>query len=116
MEARQPVVLKGVTFETGRSALRPDSYTILDMVATSLINNPDIDVEISGHTDNTGSAATNLRLSQARADAVRAYLATKGVVPGRMVAKGYGPEQPVAPNTTPAGRAQNRRVELRRTN
>jgi len=116
IEARQPVVLKGVTFETGRSALRPDSYTILDMVATSLINNPDIDVEISGHTDNTGSAATNLRLSQARADAVRAYLATKGVVPGRMVAKGYGPEQPVAPNTTPAGRAQNRRVELRRTN
>ena len=115
-EARQPVVLRGVTFETGRSALRPDSYTILDMVAISLVNNPDINVEISGHTDNTGSAATNLRLSQARADAVRAYLASKGVAPERMVAKGYGPEQPVAPNTTPAGRAQNRRVELRRTN
>jgi outer membrane protein OmpA-like peptidoglycan-associated protein len=116
IEARQPVVLKGVTFETGRSALRTDSYTILDMVATSLINNPDINVEISGHTDNTGSAATNLRLSQARADAVRAYLATKGVAPERMVAKGYGPQQAVAPNTTPAGRALNRRVELRRTN
>jgi outer membrane protein OmpA-like peptidoglycan-associated protein len=115
-EARQPVVLRGVTFEPGRSALRPDSYTILDMVATSLINNADINVEISGHTDNTGSAATNLRLSQARANAVRAYLATKGVGPERMVAKGYGPEQPVAPNATPAGRAQNRRVELRRTN
>jgi outer membrane protein OmpA-like peptidoglycan-associated protein len=115
-EARQPVVLRGVTFEPGRSALRPDSYTILDMVATSLINNPDINVEISGHTDNTGSAATNLRLSHARANAVRAYLASKGVAPERMVAKGYGPEQPVAPNSTPAGRAQNRRVELRRTN
>ena len=115
-EARQPVVLRGVTFETGRSALRPDSYTILDMVATSLVNNPDINVEIGGYTDNTGSAATNLRLSQARADAVRAYLATKGVAPERMVAKGYGPAQPVAPNTTTAGRAQNRRVELRRTN
>jgi outer membrane protein OmpA-like peptidoglycan-associated protein len=115
-EARQPVVLKGVTFETGRSKLRPDSYTILDLVATSLVNNPDINVEIAGYTDNTGSVATNLRLSQARADAVRAYLAAKGVTPGRMVAMGYGPESPIATNATPDGRAQNRRVELRRTN
>src|SRR2546425_693947 len=115
-EARTPVVLRGVTFETGRSALKPDSYTILDIVAASLVANPDIKIEIAGHTDNTGSVATNTRLSQARADAVRAYLASKGVAPGRMVAKGYGPSQPVAPNTTPAGRAQNRRVELRQTN
>ena len=115
-EARTPVVLRGVTFETGRSALKPDSYTILDIVAASLVANPGIKIEISGHTDNTGSAATNTRLSQARADAVRAYLATKGVAPERMVAKGYGPSQPVAPNTTAAGRAQNRRVELRQTN
>ena len=114
-EARTPLVLRGVTFETGRSALRPDSYTILDMVAASLVANPDIRIEIAGHTDATGSAATNTRLSQARADAVRAYLASKGVAPDRMVAKGYGPSQPVAPNTTPAGRAQNRRVELRQT-
>jgi OOP family OmpA-OmpF porin len=112
-EARTPVVLRGVTFETGRSALKPDSYTILDIVAASLIANPDIKIEIAGHTDNTGSLATNLRLSQARADAVRAYLASKGVAPDRMVAKGYGPSEPIAPNTTPAGRAQNRRVELR---
>jgi outer membrane protein OmpA-like peptidoglycan-associated protein/opacity protein-like surface antigen len=115
-EARTPVVLRGVTFETGRSALKPDSYTILDIVAASLIANPDIKIEIGGHTDNTGSAATNLRLSQARADAVRAYLATKGVALDRMVARGYGPDQPVAPNTTRDGRAQNRRVELRQTN
>jgi outer membrane protein OmpA-like peptidoglycan-associated protein len=112
-EARTPVVLRGVTFETGRSALNPDSYTILDIVAASLIANPEIRIEIAGHTDNTGSAATNTRLSQARADAVRAYLASKGVQPDRMVARGYGPSQPVAPNTTPAGRGQNRRVELR---
>jgi outer membrane protein OmpA-like peptidoglycan-associated protein len=115
-EARTPVVLRGVTFETGRSALKPDSYTILDIVAASLSANPDIKIEIAGHTDNTGSAATNQRLSQARADAVRAYLASKGVGPERMVAKGYGPSQPVAPNNTVAGRAQNRRVELRQTN
>ncbi|OLB66934.1 MAG: hypothetical protein AUI09_04815 [Gemmatimonadetes bacterium 13_2_20CM_2_66_5] len=115
-EARTPVVLRGVTFEIGRSALKPDSYTILDIVAASLVANPDIKIEIAGHTDNTGSAATNTRLSQARAEAVRAYLASKGVAPDRMIAKGYGPTQPVAPNTTPAGRAQNRRVELRQTN
>jgi outer membrane protein OmpA-like peptidoglycan-associated protein len=115
-EARTPVVLRGVTFETGRSALKPDSYTILDVVAASLVANPDIKIEIGGHTDKTGASATNLRLSQARAAAVRAYLASKGVAPERMVAKGYGPSQPVAPNTTAAGRAQNRRVELRQTN
>ena len=110
---RAPVVLRGVTFETGKSALKPDSYTILDIVAASLAANPDIRIEIAGHTDNAGSAAVNTRLSQARADAVRAYLASKGVGPERMVAKGYGPTVPVATNTTVAGRAQNRRVELR---
>jgi outer membrane protein OmpA-like peptidoglycan-associated protein len=115
-EAKTPVVLRGVTFETGRSALKPDSYTILDIVAASLVANPDIKIEIAGHTDATGSAVTNTRLSQARADAVRTYLASKGVAPERMVAKGYGPSQPVAPNTSVAGRAQNRRVELRQTN
>jgi outer membrane protein OmpA-like peptidoglycan-associated protein len=115
-EEKTPVVLRGVTFETGRSVLRPDSYTVLDIVAASLIANPDIKIEIAGHTDNTGAAATNDRLSQARADAVRAYLASKGVGPDRMVAKGYGSSQPVAANTTRAGRAQNRRVELRQTN
>jgi len=115
-EAKTPVVLRGVTFETGRSALKPDSYTILDIVAASLVANPDIKIEIGGHTDNTGASTTNLRLSQARADAVRAYLASKGVGPERMVAKGYGASLPVAPNTTATGRAQNRRVELRQTN
>ncbi len=115
-EAKTPVVLRGVTFETGRSALKPDSYTILDIVAASLVANPEIKIEIAGHTDNTGTVATNTRLSQARADAVRAYLASKGVAPQRMVATGYGPSQPVAPNTSAAGRAQNRRVELRQTN
>ncbi len=112
-EARTPVILRGVTFETGKSALKPESYTVLDIVAASLVANPDIRIEIAGHTDNTGSAATNQRLSQSRAEAVQAYLASKGVAPSRMVAKGYGPTVPVATNTTAAGRAQNRRVELR---
>jgi outer membrane protein OmpA-like peptidoglycan-associated protein len=109
---RRPVVLRGVTFETGKSALRPESYTVLDVVAQSLLDNPEIRVEVAGYTDNTGSAAVNTRLSQARAGAVRAYLAGRGVSPARMVSKGYGPASPLATNTTAGGRAQNRRVEL----
>ncbi|HZI22382.1 MAG TPA: OmpA family protein [Gemmatimonadales bacterium] len=109
---RTPVILRGVTFETGKSALKPNSFTVLDIVAQSLMGNPDIRIEIAGYTDNTGAASTNARLSQARAEAVRAYLASKGVAPNRMVAKGYGPANPIAPNTTTAGREQNRRVEL----
>ena len=109
---RTPVILRGVNFETGKSALKPESYTILDIVAGSLIGNPDIRIEIAGYTDNTGTAAVNNRLSQARAEAVRAYLVSKGVHLERMIARGYGPANPVATNTTAAGRAQNRRVEL----
>jgi OOP family OmpA-OmpF porin len=112
--ARAPLVLKGVTFETGRSALKPESYVVLDEVAASLNANADIRIEIAGYTDNTGSARGNVVLSGARADAVRAYLASKGVSPERMISKGYGAASPIATNTTAAGRAQNRRVELHR--
>jgi OmpA family protein/outer membrane protein with beta-barrel domain/thrombospondin type 3 repeat protein len=106
------LILTGVQFETGRSALRAVSYAVLDQVAASLMANPDIRIEIAGYTDNTGPLPVNIRLSQARAIAVRAYLARKGVSPMRMNARGYGPSNPVATNTTPDGRAQNRRVEL----
>src|SRR2546428_692014 len=109
---RTPVILRGVTFETGRSALKLESHTVLDIVAQSLLDNPDIRIEIAGYTDSTGAPATNLRLSQARAAAVRAYLAGRGVAPGRMVARGDGAAKPIAPNTTLHGRGQNRRVEL----
>src|SRR5206468_77908 len=109
---RTPVILRGVVFETGKSILKPESFTVLDIVAQSLIANPDIRIEVAGYTDITGSAALNLRLSRARADAVRTYLARKGVAPSRMIARGYGPGNPIAPNTTTEGRALNRRVEL----
>jgi OOP family OmpA-OmpF porin len=102
-----------VTFETGRSVIRPESYAVLDQVAASLVANPDIRIEIAGHTDNVGADAANRRLSQTRADAVRAYLAQRGVAIERMVARGYGESLPVADNATPEGRAMNRRVELR---
>lgn len=111
---RPALVLRGVTFESGSATLRTESYGVLDMVANSLMGNPDARVEIAGHTDNTGSNALNLRLSQARAQAVLEYLASRGVNRFHMSARGYGSTQPIAPNATPGGRAQNRRVELRR--
>jgi outer membrane protein OmpA-like peptidoglycan-associated protein len=108
------LVLEGVTFEAGRSRLQPGSADVLDAVAASLLAHPEVRIEIAGYTDNTGSAAVNTRLAAARAEAVRAYLMRRGVSPGRMIAKGYGPANPVASNATPEGRAQNRRVELHR--
>ena len=109
---RPTIILRGVNFQTGRSVLTVASYAVLDQVAGSLVANPEIRIEIAGYTDATGRPATNLRLSMARAAAVRAYLARKGVSPGRMQARGYGASGYLATNTTPDGRAQNRRVEL----
>ncbi len=109
---RPTLVLRGVNFETGRSALTRDSYGVLDAVAASLVENADVRIEIAGYTDNTGTKFGNMRLSQARALAVRAYLARKGVLPARMIAKGYGATGFLTTNTTAEGRAQNRRVEL----
>ena len=112
----EALILKGVNFQTGKATLLPASQGTLDQVAHSLIDNPDVNVEVGGHTDNVGSEAANLRLSQARAEAVRQYLIGKGVPADRITAKGYGESNPVGNNATAAGRAANRRVELNRTN
>jgi outer membrane protein OmpA-like peptidoglycan-associated protein len=111
--AVQPLILRGVNFASGSSRLTEDSYLTLNDVAASLLGQPDVRIEIAGHTDNTGSLTTNTRLSLARAEAVRTYLAQRGVPVERMVARGYGPDEPIATNQTAQGRAQNRRVELR---
>jgi len=110
--ARPTLILQGVNFQTGRSVLTTSSYAALDQVAASLVANPEIRIEIAGYTDSTGRRYMNLRLSMARAAAVRAYLARRGVSPMRMQARGFGASGYIAPNTTPEGRAQNRRVEL----
>ncbi len=113
---KKTLILEGVNFETGKSELTPESKTILDGVGESLVANEEIKVQVSGHTDNTGSVALNTRLSKARAEAVRAYLIEKGVAADRLTAAGRGSSNPIASNKTAAGRAQNRRVELVRTN
>ncbi len=115
-EGKANIVLEGVTFASGSAVLTEGAKVVLDKMATTLNGAPDVNVEIQGHTDNTGSAAANTRLSGLRAESVRAYLVSKGVAAERLTAKGYGPTVPVADNATAAGRAQNRRVELKKTN
>src|SRR5690606_19620745 len=110
--ANANIVLPGVNFATGTSNLTQSSRFILDEVAATLNENPNIRVEVAGHTDNTGGRALNERLSLARAESVKNYLVTKGVSADRMTTAGYAWDQPVAPNTTRAGRALNRRTEL----
>ncbi|WP_234981488.1 OmpA family protein [Fontimonas thermophila] len=89
------------------------SRKILDEVAESLKNQPNVRVEIGGHTDSIGNDAYNHILSQQRAEAVRQYLISRGVSGDRLVAMGYGEFRPVASNETPEGREQNRRVEFK---
>jgi outer membrane protein OmpA-like peptidoglycan-associated protein len=113
---RGQLVLKGVNFESGKAVLLKGSYTVLDEVAESLREWPEITIEIQGHTDNTGNTAKNLVLSQERAETVRQYLMDKGVAPNRLTAVGYGQDKPIADNKTANGRAQNRRVEITRSN
>ncbi len=113
---KKTLILEGVNFETGKSVLTPESETILNGVAESLVANDSIRVQVTGHTDNTGGLALNRRLSRSRADAVRTYLVSRGVAEDRLTARGFGPDQPVASNKTVDGRAQNRRVELTRLN
>ena len=102
----------GILFATNSSTLNTASRTSLDKFATSLLNNPDTDVKIYGHTDSTGSDAINNPLSQRRAESVYNYLISKGVTGARMASQGFGSSQPVADNNTVAGRSQNRRVEV----
>ena len=111
-ETKTTFVLEGVNFETAKADLTPGAREVLDRVAVSLAAYPEIRVEVAGHTDSKGSRAYNVKLSQKRAEAVRDYLAGKGIAADRMVAKGYGPDKPLATNDTEEGRAQNRRTEL----
>lgn len=108
------LVLEGVTFDTGSARLKRESDAALDRVAESLRGNPDVKVEVGGHTDNTGSPSVNAKLSASRAQSVVDYLVAKGIAPSRLKAKGYGSTQPAADNGTAEGRAKNRRVELKK--
>jgi len=108
----KPIVLKNVTFQTNNSILQPGSAATLDTIVAALKAHPSIRIQISGYADSVGAEKRNMRLSNARAQSVRSYILGKGITPDRVVAVGYGEADPIAPNNTPEGRAENRRVEL----
>ena len=112
-EIMEVIELPGLNFGNNSDRLLPGSEALLDDVAATLRNNPDLDVIVAGHTDSDGSAEFNLGLSSRRAQTVRDYLIDAGVDPVKLTAVGFGESEPIASNDTPAGKAKNRRVELR---
>jgi OOP family OmpA-OmpF porin len=113
VDSRGCWVIRDLRFDTGTADIKADGARILDNVVAVLQANPSVKVEIQGHTDNVGSAAFNKALSQKRAESVMDYMAKKGIGKERMSAKGYGFDRPAVSNDTAAGRAENRRVELK---
>jgi len=109
----QTAILKSVNFENASAVLTGQATKTLDEIGQLMTSQPNIKVEIGGHTDNVGADAYNLTLSQQRAESVRQYLIGKGVDAGRMTAQGYGKTMPIETNDTAVGREANRRVELK---
>jgi outer membrane protein OmpA-like peptidoglycan-associated protein len=113
IEPPQTLVLNDVSFETAKATLNKDSYKNLNQLITFLKRKQSYKIEVAGHTDNVGSASSNLKLSQERAEAVKEYLIRGGIDSTRLEAKGYGIAKPIADNSNPKGRALNRRTEIR---
>jgi outer membrane protein OmpA-like peptidoglycan-associated protein/tetratricopeptide (TPR) repeat protein len=110
IDETKPIVLKNVFFETNKADLRKESRSELNKLRLLLTENPSMKIEISGHTDNVGSDADNLSLSEKRAKAVRDFLIQNGIATERLTYQGYGKTQPVDSNDTETGRAANRRT------
>ncbi len=113
LEVGTKVILKNIYFETGKAALKTESYAELDKVLKFLQENTELKIEISGHTDNVGSTKANTSLSEARAKAVVEYMVGHGIPATQLTYKGYAFSQPIAPNNTPEGKQMNRRVEFK---
>jgi OmpA-OmpF porin, OOP family len=101
-----------IEFETGSAVIRPGSYKMLDSIFESSVVAEGLNLGIYGHTDNSGSDAVNLPLSEKRAGAVKDYMLSKGLAANRIESKGFGSSKPVADNSTVDGRGRNRRVEI----
>ncbi|HHO75928.1 MAG TPA: OmpA family protein [Deltaproteobacteria bacterium] len=112
LDADGRVRLYGILFDVDKATLKEESVKQLQHVVTLMRDNPDLTLEVQGHTDDQGADDYNLKLSQSRAETVVAYLGLFGIDAGRLAPKGYGESKPVEPNTTEEGRAKNRRVEL----
>jgi len=106
------IVTHGINFDVNRAIIKPESMGTLNGIVKIMQDNPEIKFEIGGHTDSDGDDNANMKLSQARADAVRAELITLGIDGGRLTTKGYGRTKPIGDNSTTEGKANNRRVEF----
>ncbi|MBN2892895.1 MAG: PorP/SprF family type IX secretion system membrane protein [Bacteroidales bacterium] len=111
IEVGSSIVLRNIFFDTGKSDLRPESYTELNRLVYVMMENPDLKLEVSGHTDNTGTVAFNNQLSKDRAQSVVNYMISKGIKKERLKAEGYGSSKPIDTNDTEEGKQNNRRVE-----
>ncbi len=114
-EVGKAIVLEGIVFKTGSAEITPQSEDILVKAYNTLNDNPEIEVQINGYTDNVGKRSANMKLSQERADAVKQFLVGKGIAASRMVTQGFGPDKPIASNKTADGKQKNRRIEFLRT-
>jgi OmpA-OmpF porin, OOP family len=107
------VRLNHLIFAQGKSTIEPQSFPELDEIGLMMQENPKIEIQLEGHTDNVGSADANLKLSQERVDAVKSYLVKKGVKKSRIQTKAFGGSRPLKNEMTPEARVLNRRVEMR---
>ncbi len=114
-EVGKAIVLEGIVFKSGSAELTPTSEDILSKAYNTLEQNPDIEVQIIGHTDNVGRHVTNMKLSLDRANAVKEYLVNKGIHSTRISTSGMGPDKPITSNKTAEGKQKNRRIEFVRT-
>jgi OOP family OmpA-OmpF porin len=105
-------VIKGINFDSGKAKIRSSSFPLLDDAVSVLKQYPTLRLRVSGHTDNKGKKAKNMKLSEDRANAVKDYMTSKGVEGSRVETRGVGPDEPIADNKTNAGRTQNRRIEF----
>lgn len=116
LKEEEKVIIKeafdNLEFESGKSVIKKSSYPSLDKLAQVLKSNPNYKLRVDGHTDNTGNYASNMKLSIDRAESVKRYLMEHGIIGLRVITNGYGPDRPIGDNNTPAGRQQNRRVEM----
>ena len=106
------IVTHGINFDVDKATITPESMGTLNMIVRVLTDNPDLKFEVDGHTDNTGVATHNLLLSEQRAASVKTQLVSMGIDPSRLTTKGFGDTKPVSDNTSPEGKANNRRVEF----
>jgi len=118
-KVNESFIVRNVYYEYDKSEVKPESYPALDELVRMMETYPELEIEISAHTDSKGTDKYNQKLSEARARSVVAYLVAKGVAESRLKSKGYGEAQPIAPNTNPDGtdnpdgREQNRRTEFK---